>query len=139
MPKVRNRVAVTTETALAVIEAALRHADEVGLAVSATVVDRDLNLVAYARGNEAIAISEETSRRKANTAATLGQPSGGLPDFLSLVLPLAADNQLTNLEGGVPLVFDGVLAGAVGIAGGTPDQDAEIATFAAAAAGADTP
>jgi glc operon protein GlcG len=46
---------------------------------------------------------------------------------LALALPLATDLKLTNIAGGFPLVFEGTVAGAVGIAGGTPDQDAQVA------------
>jgi uncharacterized protein GlcG (DUF336 family) len=44
---------------------------------------------------------------------------------------------LTNIRGGVPIVFGGTLVGGLGVAGGTPDQDIEIATAVLAAIGAD--
>lgn len=46
-------------------------------------------------------------------------------DF-ALALPMGTDNLLTNIRGGFPLVMDGKHLGGLGIAGGTPDQDAEI-------------
>ena len=46
---------------------------------------------------------------------------------LAVSLPLASDNALTNIPGGVPLRFDGKLVGGLGIAGGTVEQDKEIA------------
>ena len=44
---------------------------------------------------------------------------------------------LTGIKGGVPLFFDGVFVGGLGIAGGTPDQDAVIAAATLASLGAD--
>lgn len=46
-------------------------------------------------------------------------------DF-ALALPMGTDNLLTNIRGGFPLVLDGKHVGGLGVAGGTPDQDAEI-------------
>ena len=46
--------------------------------------------------------------------------------------PLATDLKLTNILGGSPLTFAGTVTGAIGVAGGTPDQDAEIALAAVA-------
>ena len=54
-----------------------------------------------------------------------------------MTLPLAADNTLTNLGGGMPLIFDGKLVGGLGIAGGTVDQDKEIALKVIEAIGSD--
>jgi uncharacterized protein GlcG (DUF336 family) len=36
--------------------------------------------------------------------------------------------QLTNIRGGAPLIVDATVIGAVGVAGGTPEQDEQIAT-----------
>jgi glc operon protein GlcG len=44
---------------------------------------------------------------------------------------------LTSIKGGVPLVFGGVHIGGVGVAGGRPEQDAQIASEILAAIGAD--
>ena len=54
-----------------------------------------------------------------------------------MTLPLASDNALTNIPGGVPIRFDGVLVGGLGIGGGTVEQDAVIATAALMALKAD--
>jgi len=40
--------------------------------------------------------------------------------------------KLNNIIGGYPLTFESAVAGAIGVAGDTPDQDAQIAMAAAA-------
>ena len=47
---------------------------------------------------------------------------------LDPAIALATAGRLTNILGGVPLSSEGVHVGAIGIAGGTPAQDAEIAS-----------
>ena len=98
-----------------------------------------MKLVAFARGDGATPHSAETCRRKANTSASTGRASGWMPDELAAMLPAASGNLLTNIPGGVPLRFDGELAGAIGVAGATPAQDAKVAAATVRAIGADHP
>ncbi len=127
MPDTWTQTIVTTDTALRLIAIALAEGEKARVKVSATVVDPAMGLVAFARADGATPHSVETSRRKANTAASTRRASGWIPAELELMLPIAAGNLLTNVTGGVPLVLDGEHAGGLGIAGGTPAQDAEIA------------
>jgi glc operon protein GlcG len=56
--------------------------------------------------------------------------------IVTLALPAAASAsgaKITTLFGGVPIVVDGQVIGAVGVGGGTGEQDAEIAKAGAAA------
>src|SRR5882757_3917127 len=70
---------------------------------------------------------------KARTAAIFRRPSKDFEDQIkngrvaSLVLPGA-----TPLQGGVPLVFDGKVIGAIGVSGNTPEEDEDIAKAGAA-------
>ena len=78
-----------------------------------------------------------TAITKATSAATFRQPTGPLPagatpadPLLNLSLQNAAQvsgGKITALHGGVPVVVDGQVIGAVGIAGGTGEQDAQVA------------
>jgi glc operon protein GlcG len=133
MPDTWTQTIVTTDTALRIIAIALSEGEEAGVKVSATVVDPAMGLIAFARADGATPHSVETSRRKAITAASTRRASGWIPSELELMLPIAAGNLLTNVTGGVPLVLDGEHAGGLGIAGGTPAQDAEIAQATLAA------
>ena len=59
-----------------------------------------------------------------------------MPAGLAVELPMASGNLLTNIPGGTPVFVDGIFAGAFGIAGGTVDQDAQVAEAVLAAIGA---
>ena len=49
---------------------------------------------------------------------------------LAQSIPAATAGALTNIPGGEPLIVDGEVIGGLGVAGGTPAQDAEIAAAA---------
>jgi uncharacterized protein GlcG (DUF336 family) len=128
---------ISHEFALHLVQLAIDEGTKVGLAVAVTVVDPAMALVAYARADGITPHSAETSRRKAQTSASTRRASGWMQGELAQALPAGTGNLLTNIKGGVPLRFDGMLIGGLGVAGGAPDQDAEIARAVLAAVDAD--
>lgn len=128
-----QQAVITTAAALDLINRAIAKGDTLGVPVSVAVVDPSMSLVAFARADGATPHSVDSSRKKANTAASIRRPTGGLSDDLALALPLATELKLTNITGGSPLTVDGTVIGAIGIAGGTPAQDAQIAEAVASA------
>ena len=128
---------ITASSAINAVKAAFAEAEKVGVNISVAIVDTSLNLVAFSRGDGATPHSAETSRRKANTAASTDKATGWMESDLAITLPMARGNLLTNVSGGVPLRFNGILGGALGIAGGTVDQDNAIARATLVAIGAD--
>lgn len=137
MTNLRTISVLTADAALHAINTAIAEGAKQGVAVSAAVVDPGMNLIAFARADGATPHSAETSRRKANTAASTGKATGWMPADLAVTLPLGTGNLLTNIPGGAPLRFGGVLGGAIGIAGGTVAQDAAIVAATLAALQAD--
>lgn len=129
---------ITTATALAAVNAAIEEGAKQGVAVSVAIVDPSLTLVAFGKADGATPHSVETSRRKANTAASTRKATGWMPDTLAVTLPLGTGNLLTNVPGGFPLRYDGKLVGGLGIAGGTVEQDAAVAAATIAAIGAES-
>lgn len=129
---------VTIEAAQEAVRVALAEATKLGVQISVAVVDPAMNLVAFARGDGATPHSIETSRRKANTAASTGKPTGWMSPDLAVTLPLGTGNLITNIPGGAPLRFKNVLVGGMGVARGTVEQDAAVASAALKALGADT-
>src|SRR3989344_7438507 len=118
---------ISIEKALEIIKRALDISSGLNVRASVSVVDRSMNLIAFAKADGATPHSTETSRKKANTAASTGKVTGWMPLDIAVSLPLGADNKITNIGGGIPLIFDGKLVGGLGIAGGTVEQDKEIA------------
>jgi glc operon protein GlcG len=77
MPLVtRNNLKLTLEGARAVLEAAERHAREIGVPMDIAVVDDGGHLVAFARMDGAKVSSVQIAIAKAECAAIRGQPSG---------------------------------------------------------------
>jgi glc operon protein GlcG len=132
MSTTRQFTVVTLETALAVVQRAIAEAEKRGVQASVSIVDPGMNLIAFAKADGATPHSVYSSRSKANTAASTRRPTGWMGADLALSIPLATELKLTNIKGGFPLNFGGTVSGAIGVAGGTPDQDGEIAAAAAA-------
>jgi glc operon protein GlcG len=133
----RNHAQLHLAGAQRVIEGALAKAKAMKLPVNVAVVDDGGHLLAFARMDGARPASVYTSLTKATAAATYRQATGPSPTgavqpdlLLSLSLQSAAaagGGKMTALKGGVPILVDGQVVGAVGVGGGTGDQDAEIA------------
>jgi glc operon protein GlcG len=140
---VRRQVNLTLAGARVVLAAAERKADELKVKVNIWVVDDGGHPLTFARMDGARPASAYTSNTKAFTAATLRQPTGPLPAgatpidvHLNLSLQNAAvagGGRLTTLLGGVPIIVDGQVIGAIGVGGATGEQDATVAKAAVAA------
>lgn len=132
----RDRIQLNLAGAEAVLAAAKSKAAAMGLKVNIAIVDDGGHLLAFARLDGARPASGYTALTKAITAATFRQETGPLPPkgepdlLLNLSLQnaaLASGGKLTTLKGGVPILVQGQVIGAVGVGGGTGEQDAEIA------------
>ena len=119
-----------------IVRSARQKAESLKLKMNIAVVDDGGHLLCFARMDGARPASAYTALTKAVTAATFRQetgplPAGGEPDpLLSLSLQnaaLASGGKLTTLKGGVPIVLEGEVIGAVGVGGGSGEQDAEVA------------
>ncbi|MCQ6248016.1 heme-binding protein [Streptomyces solisilvae] len=131
---------LTTQDAEALVQAARAAAEAAGVTAAISVVDAGGHLLAFRRDDRAVLIAGETSTRKAFTALQLDAPTADLveavqPGGVFHTLPTALDRPLLFLAGGVPVHRDGRLIGAIGVGGGAPEQDHEIATTAVATLG----
>jgi uncharacterized protein GlcG (DUF336 family) len=127
---------LSIEDAELLVATARRAAEAAGVTVSVTALDAGGHLLAFRRDDRAVLISGETSTRKAYTALQLNAPTAALvdavqPGGLFHTLPTALDRPLLFIAGGVPVHRDGRLIGAIGVGGGTPEQDHGFATEAA--------
>lgn len=129
----RPALRLTDAGARALLDAAVERARTMGVPMCIAVVDDGCNLKAFVRMDGARVHSIRTARRKAMTAASLGRPSGGLESEVGMKLGLATDGDLTNLGGGLPVIVDGQVIGAIGVGSGMTEQDIEVARAALAA------
>jgi glc operon protein GlcG len=118
-----------------VLEAAERAARRLGVAAFIVVVDDcgDLKAASRADGNSRASLT--LAPLKAETAVAFGRSTAALAS--GTTDPVRAQSLLaagfTLLGGGVPLTTEGQVIGAIGVGGGSPDQDVQIAEAGAAA------
>jgi glc operon protein GlcG len=129
----RNNPKLTLEGARAILSAAEKKAREIQVPMNIAVVDGGAHLLAFIRMDGAKLSSVEVALTKARAAALRASPTGPSPAqgepnvVLSLGLALATGNQLTAIRGGLPLVADGQVVGAVGVSAGSEEQDVSVA------------
>jgi glc operon protein GlcG len=121
--------AVLSQTEVSQILAAARaEAQKNNWAVSIAVVDDGGHPLALERLDGCAPIGAYIATEKARTSALGRRESKGYEDMVNggrsafLSAPL-----LTSLEGGVPVIVDGQVIGAVGVSGVKADQDAQVA------------
>jgi uncharacterized protein GlcG (DUF336 family) len=122
--------------AQALIEKALAKATQLGVRVTVAVVDEGGLLVALSRMDGATPLSPQIAEAKAVGAAMLHRDGASVaqlakdrPGFFSVADRLVRVPLVPGL-GSVLIKEDGSIAGALGVSGGTPDQDLEIAEAA---------
>lgn len=107
------------------------------LRIAACVVDTSGDLLAFRRMDGVGRLSAELCQRKAFTAAMFKMPSGDLgalvqPGAALFGLDQAYGIRFLPLAGGIPLLSDGVLGGAIAVSGSNSATDAELASVGAA-------
>ena len=126
---------ITLETASRIIDAGQEKALDLGLNAVFAVLDAGANLVAFERMDGAWLASNDLALAKSRTSVMFEAPSEALNAPLQLGEPVAhfdhTNGGLLLMGGGVPITDDtGRLLGALGVSGGTPEQDAEMARTA---------
>ena len=121
---------LSLEKARKIIRAGERKAKEMNIAAVFAVVNPEGNLIIEERMDNAILVSIEVAYKKAYTAAALKLNT---EDLTALVQPgamfygLQSDSKYIVFGGGMLLKVDGKIVGAVGVSGGSAQEDMEIA------------
>ena len=123
---------VTIATAKQVAAAAEAAAVTTNAKVVVAIVDGGGNLVYLHRMPDVPIARIRSAIRKATAAVRLQRTTKTAQDIVTgdRTAFLAGAN-LTALEGGIPVIVDGKIIGAVAVSGLTPQQDAQIAQAAA--------
>jgi uncharacterized protein GlcG (DUF336 family) len=115
-----------------IAERAAETAARIPCPMAIVVVDSGANLVYAERMDGALIAAIDVAQRTARSAALFNRPTkvfeDGLAEGRMAVLSLPG---AMPVEGGVPLVREGRLAGAIGISGGRAPQDGAVANAAA--------
>src|SRR6266516_5008019 len=134
MPATRTRKILDVKGADSVIAAAEQAALRDGRRVVIAVVDPWGRLLQLRRTENTQAASDRVAIDKARTAAIFVRPSRDIEAQVSGGrLGALALHGAVALTGGVPLVVDGQVVGAIGTSGETPDQDESVSIAGASA------
>ena len=137
---VRLQQTLTYAGARVAVDAAAARAQALGVPVNIAVVDLAGALLAFARLDGAPLLSGEIAQDKAYTVAAFnGVPTHAWFAMIeaepALREGIVHRDRLVIFAGGVPVTVGGTLVGAVGVSGGTAEQDREIAEAGARAVG----
>ena len=129
---------ITSQAAQTAIAAGVARAVELGVQANIAVLDAGAHLKAFVRMDGAVLGSIDLAQGKARTAALFGVTSEAVWGYCKPGAPAPglerSNGGLMTFPGGIHLTSaDGALIGAVGVSGGAPEQDADIARAAAAA------
>ena len=128
---------LTLGVAKKIAAAAEAEANKRGSTVVIVVVDDGGHILLLERLDDTQVASVDVGIGKARTAAIFRRPSKVFEDQVrdgrvaALALPGA-----TPLQGGIPIIYEGKVVGAIGVSGNTPQEDEDIAKVGAASAAA---
>jgi uncharacterized protein GlcG (DUF336 family) len=129
---------LTHEAVMAMLENGAAKATEIGQPQCLVIVDASGETIGSLRMSGAKYLSMRSARTKARTAASNRVATGGMDESFAHKIASATGNSVTNLPGGLPVMIDGRLAGAVGVGSGTGEQDIAVGTAMLEAVGADS-
>jgi uncharacterized protein GlcG (DUF336 family) len=129
---------VTLSSAQAVVEGARAKAEEIGVPMNIAVVDEGNNLTAFARMDGAWLGSIDIAQNKAYTARSFDMSTKDLAPLAQPNEPLygieaSNQGQLIVFAGGIPLMNGDQVVGAIGVSGGSVEEDHEVAEAGVAA------
>lgn len=126
---------ISSDQTAHIITAATARAAALGIAANIAVLDAGAHLKGFVRMDGGVLGAIDVAVGKARTAALFGISSAAVWDYCQPGAPAhnleASNGGLMPFPGGLPLVSSaGTLVGAVGVSGGAPSQDHEIAEAA---------
>ncbi|MBI4164845.1 MAG: heme-binding protein [Acidobacteria bacterium] len=129
----RNNIRLTLKGARVVLAAAESKANDMRVPVNISIVDEGGHLLAFGRMDGVKLSSIAVAMTKAVSASLRRTASGPTPTaadpnvILTLGLSFATNGSLTGIRGGLPLFVEGQCVGAIGVSGGTEDEDVQVA------------
>lgn len=127
---------ITLDQAKVVLNAAEAEAVGRGWPMAIAIVDTAGQLVAYVKRDDTQNASAEVSQAKARSAALYKRPTKAFQDTVAaggVGLRTLTLEGAVAAEGGIPLMVDGKIVGAIGVSGMASDQDGMVAAAGAAA------
>ena len=124
-------MAITLEEANRMVEGAIAKANEMNIKINVAVCDAGGRLVAFGRMDGAIWGGVYGSQGKAVASAAFGRDSGELQEraespIIKGILGAEGGHGIPS-QGGAPVIRNGLVDGAVGVGGGTSQEDEDCA------------
>lgn len=110
--------------------AAEAKAKEIGVPMYISIVDASANLISINRMENAILVSEKISMDKAYTAAAIKLPTYQLANLTQpgqSLYGIENNDRIIVFGGGFPIILNGNIIGAIGVSGGSVDEDMSVA------------
>lgn len=129
---------LTLKEAQNMITAAISKAEEIGQPMNIAIVDAGNNLLAFVRMENAWLGSIDIAQGKAFSARAFDMPTKDLGTMAQPNQPLfgidaSNDGRIIIFAGGIPVKKDSEVVGAIGVSGGSVDQDQAVAEAGIAA------
>ncbi|UOQ95000.1 heme-binding protein [Halobacillus shinanisalinarum] len=126
---------LTLDNAKKLIESSETEARNLGVAMVISILDEGGNLIAVHRMDDAWLASVDIAQNKAWTSVALKMPTSNLADATVPKAELYGLNTTNNgrivvFGGGIPLVKEGKVVGAVGVSGSKVEHDVQVAEAA---------
>jgi uncharacterized protein GlcG (DUF336 family) len=123
---------ISLQEARVVVDAAAAKAEEIGVPMNVAVVDAGNNLSAFVRQDGAWLGSIDIAQGKAYTARAFDMPTKALvpevqPGGSLFGIEASNDGRLIVFAGGIPITDGDEVVGAIGVSGGSVEQDQEVA------------
>lgn len=118
---------ISTQAACTAVQAAVEKASELGIGINVSVVDSSAIEMAFLRMDNSFLPSLDIAKDKAYTSAGFGLPTMQWKDILEgntqLQAGIVARPRVVTFGGGLPIIEDGELIGAIGVSGGSEEED----------------
>ncbi|MGE7983428.1 GlcG/HbpS family heme-binding protein [Solibacillus sp. NPDC093137] len=126
---------ITLALSKKLIEAAEQEAVKINVPMVISIVDSGGNLVACHRMDEALLVSVDIAQNKAWTSIAMKMPTENLAQATGSGKELFGINTTNNgrvviFGGGIPLIKDNQIIGAIGVSGGSVKEDIRVAKAA---------
>ena len=125
---------IAVENAKKVAAAAVAEARKNNWTMAFAIVDPGGSLVYFEKMDGTQTGSVNVAQEKAKSAALFKRPTKAFQDVVAgggVGLRILGLEGAVPVDGGVPIVMDGKIVGAIGASGGTSDQDGQCATAGA--------
>ncbi|MEH6503065.1 MAG: heme-binding protein [Cycloclasticus sp.] len=118
---------ISTQAACTAVQAAVEKAKTLGIAINVSVVDSSAIEMAFLRMNNSFLPSMDIAKDKAYTSAGFGLPTMQWKNILEgntqLQAGIVARPRVITFGGGLPISEGGDLIGAIGVSGGSEEED----------------